>query len=165
MAETRIVKTFAAPRVKAGQMDATTALTGAALVATNTTQTLTNKTLTAPTITSPTITTPVMTINAATLAAAGGDLPNAAAIVTASPGFILVTEADGAKGVRLPTAAAGNVFYIKNIEAANAALKVYPPSGGTINDETANTAVAPAANTAYTFVAYNTTAYYSWPNI
>lgn len=162
---TKVVQTFESPRVKPDQIDVTTAATGAALVATNTTQTLTNKTLTSPTLTSPTITTPIMTINAATLAAAGDAIGNAGAIVTSSPGFVLVTGADGTKGVRLPTAAAGNVFWIKNIEAANAVLKVYPPSGGTINDETANTAVAPAANTAYLFIAYNSTAYYTWPNI
>lgn len=123
--------------------------------------TSTNTTLITPTITNATVTTPTVTIRTATFAAAGGNIATANAITTVYPAFILVTGADGTKGVQLPVAVAGASYVIKNSESANAILKVYPQANSQINEATANTALSMAANSCAEFYAYNTTAWYS----
>lgn len=164
---TKVVKTFESPRVKPDQIDVTTAATGAALVATNTTQTLTNKTLTSPTITSPTVTTPAQTVSVGTFAATGDAIGNSNSITTTCPAIVTISGADGTKGVQLPSggASGGKHIFLKNLEAANAVLKVYPPTSGTLNDESANTALSLAANTAYHFFSTSNTAWYTQPNL
>lgn len=75
---------------------------------------------------------------AVTLAAAGTVIANAAAI---SARFTIVTGADDAKGVILPsTASPGDVYYVYQSHATSG-LKVYPPVNGDINDGSANAAV------------------------
>lgn len=51
-----------------------------------------------------------------------------------------VTGADGTKGVVLPVPAAGDVVRVYSATATNG-LKVYPHSGGDINDGSADAAV------------------------
>lgn len=99
-------------------------------------------------------------IPSATVAATGADQAGAASITT---GFTLVTAADGTTGVKLPAAVAGLVCIVKNIDVANAILKVYPASGDAINAITADAALSMAAKTSAVFVAYDTTTWYTVP--
>lgn len=57
-----------------------------------------------------------------------------------------VSGADATKGVILPAPAAGDVVRVYNLHAT-AGLKVYPHSGGAINDGTANAAVTTEGKT------------------
>lgn len=62
--------------------------------------------------------------------AAGANQSAAGAISAAAGGLVLVTEADGTKGVRLPallSVPTGTVFLVMNVSAS--ALEVYPASG------------------------------------
>jgi hypothetical protein len=139
------------------------------------TQTLTNKTLTAPTITAPaitgaatiadgaTITTPALTFDYQSLASAGNAIGDAGAVTATAPGLILATGADATKGIILPTAAAGKVYVVKNADAANAVLKVYPQVNSTINALSANTAISMAANTCAMFCATSATNWVTCP--
>ena len=99
-------------------------------------------------------------VASATVAATGSDQAGAAAITT---GFTLVTAANNAKGVKLPTAAAGLVCFVKNGDAANDILLVYPFSGDGINAVAVNSAYNMAAKTACIFVAYDATTWYTFP--
>lgn len=85
---------------------------------------------------------------AETLASAGADLAGAAAV---SDVVCNVTGADGNKGVVLPAALAGRVFYVYNAVATNG-LKVYPASGEAINGGTPSAAVTIEGKTLATFV-------------
>lgn len=114
-------------------------------------ETLTNKTLTTPTITE----------RAATFAAAGADQSGAVAITTAAPGIILVSGADGAKGAKLPAAAAGLRYQIVN--GANAVLLLYPASGDAINQGAANAAISIGAYGSLVVEAYDATTWYTTP--
>jgi hypothetical protein len=79
-----------------------------------------------------------------TVAAAGNSQGTAAALPD-SP-VVSVTAADGTKGVILPANTGSNQeIVIHNV--ANAILKVYPPTGGDINDGTQNAAADVAAKT------------------
>jgi hypothetical protein len=100
------------------------------------------------------------TVPSATVAAAGSAQGDAAALAT---GFTLVTGADGTKGVILPAAAAGKQVEIKNDDAANAVLKVYPATGDAINAIAANGALSMAAKTSALFTAYDATTWYTTP--
>lgn len=99
-------------------------------------------------------------IPSATVAATGTVQADAALIAT---GFTLVTAADATKGVKLPAAAAGKVCIIKNIDAANAVLKVWPNTDDAINAIAANAAMSIAAKTSAIFVAYDATTWYTTP--
>lgn len=99
-------------------------------------------------------------IPSATVAATGNSQGTAAAITT---GFTLVTAADATKGVVLPAAAAGKVCNVKNSDAANAILKVYPASGDAINALAGDAALSMAAKTSAWFVAYDATTWYTTP--
>lgn len=135
---------------------ATVTLTGAQL--------LTNKTLTAPGITAPaiigattigdgaSITSPILTFDVLSLLALGTNQGNAALITATAPGNVLATGADATKGIRLPAATIGKVYNIKNSDAANAVLKVYPATGETINALAADAAISMAAKTSATFM-------------
>jgi hypothetical protein len=101
-----------------------------------------------------------LVIKSATVAATGSDQAGAAALAA---GFTLVSAADGTKGVRLPAASAGLVVIIKNGDAANAVLKVYPASGDAINAITADGAYSMAAKTSMLLVAYDSTTWYTVP--
>ena len=121
----------------------TSGSTTKAVVTKDQTQTLTGKTLT-----SPTVTTPVIHGKFESVAAAGTTVADAGAVTSSSGAFILGTGGNGTKGIVLPTGAAGDVFFIKNDDAANGILKVYAASGGKINGGSANAALSFAAKTA-----------------
>jgi hypothetical protein len=94
-----------------------------------------------------------------TVAAAGANQGNAAALPSAV--IVTVTAADAAKGVRLPTAEAGRVVIIKNVD--NAVLKVYPATGGKINVLADNASLDMAARTATMLFATSATQWFSLP--
>ena len=85
--------------------------------------------------------------NVANPAAAGVNQGDATALTT---DLNVVTGADGAKGVVLPTAAAG--MSIAVINTANAVLLVYPATGGQINALGANASFSQGAYEACIFV-------------
>lgn len=99
-------------------------------------------------------------VPSATVAADGSAQGDAAAIAT---GITWVTAADGTKGVKLPAAAAGLLCIVKNDDAANAILKVYPNSSDTINALGANNSISMAAKTACVFACYDATAWFTVP--
>lgn len=99
-------------------------------------------------------------IPTATVAAAGSSQTDATAIAT---GLTVVTDADAAKGVKLPTAVAGQICIVKN--NANAVLKLYPNTSDKINGGAANAEFSGglAAYTAILLVAYDATDWYTVP--
>jgi hypothetical protein len=52
---------------------------------------------------------------------------------------------------------------VKNADAANAILKVYPDTGDAINALAANAALSMAAKTSAVFVAFDATTWYTIP--
>lgn len=97
----------------------------------------------------------------ANVAAAGSALADAAQI---NAGATVVTGADGTKGVKLPaTPAAGTVVLVKNVDAANAVLKIWPDAAATINAIAANASLNIAAKTSVLLWADSTTQWYSLP--
>lgn len=117
------------------------------------------------TLSNPTITgtlTGNVTFPVAAVAAAGTNDTNATSI--SDYGVVHATGADGTKGVKLPAAAAGKVVIIKNSDAANAILKVYPATGDKINSGTATTgSLNMAAKTSAVLVAIDATDWFSIP--
>lgn len=95
--------------------------------------------------------------------AAAGSTQSDATAIGASTGFAHCTGADATKGVKLPAATAGKVVIVKNSDAANAVLKVYPATGDAINALSANAALSMAAKTCAVFVALDTTTWYTAP--
>lgn len=93
------------------------------------------------------------TLDVGTLAAAGSAQNDAAAIVST---ITTVSAADGTKGVILPAAIAGAQFQVYNLHASNG-LKIYPASGGDINDGTSNAAITIEGKTVALFTALDTT--------
>lgn len=103
-----------------------------------------------------------VTLPVAAVAAAGSDNTNAAAIT--AYGVVHATAADGTKGVKLPAAAAGKVVIVKNSDAANAVLKVYPGASDKINSGTATTgSLNMAAKTAAMFIAIDDVDWFTVP--
>ena len=103
-----------------------------------------------------------ITFPVATVAAAGSTNANATAITTY--GVIHATGADATKGVKLPPAAAGKVVIVKNADAANAVLKVYPDTSDKINSGTATTgSLNMAAKTAAMFIALDDVDWFTVP--
>lgn len=98
----------------------------------------------------------LLSLDSATVAAAGSAQGDAGAL---ADGFSLVSAADGTKGVKLPTAAAGGLCIVKN--NANAVLKVYPNTSDKIDGGSANAAVSVQPYTTVVFVAYDATDWYS----
>lgn len=80
-----------------------------------------------------------------TIAAAGSVQGDATSMASYSAMIWHVTGADATKGVKLPPAQGGKFVVIKNADAANAILKVYPSTGDQINDAGANVALSVAA--------------------
>lgn len=93
-----------------------------------------------------------------TVAAAGNSQGTATAMVA---DFVVVTAADGTKGVILPTPAVGRRVLIKN--NANAVLKIYPTTGGAINAVAANGSLDIAAFTTVLLAAQTATQWFSHP--
>lgn len=77
------------------------------------------------------------------LAATGTNQATSAAIVNT---LTSVTASDGTKGVRLPTAEVGSVYFVYNSVATNG-LPIFPATGGTINGGTANAAITAEGKT------------------
>lgn len=95
--------------------------------------------------------------------AAAGSVQGDAAAVGAGTGFVHATAADGTKGIILPAATAGKTIIVKNSDAANAVLKVYPATGDAINAIAANSPISMAAKTSAVFVALDATTWYTTP--
>lgn len=98
----------------------------------------------------------------ASVAAAGSTQGDATAIA-ATVGFAFCTGADATKGVKLPDAVAGKAIIVKNSDAANAVLKVYPATGDAINALAANASLNMAAKTSALLVALDATTWYTVP--
>lgn len=92
---------------------------------------------------------------------ATGSAQGDAAAIGGGTGLATVTAADATKGVILPAGTAGKIVLVKNVD--NAVLKVYPPSGGTINVLSANAAISLAARTFPAFVYASATQIYTLP--
>jgi len=77
----------------------------------------------------------------ASTAAAGNATGNAGALPAGTAQVYLTTAADDTKGVILSTSDAvkGRVVFVAN-GVSNKVLKIYPPSGGSINGASANAA-------------------------
>ena len=98
-------------------------------------------------------------IPAATVAALGtSSQTDSAPIAT---GLTMVTSDAATKGIKLPTAAAGKVCFVKNTYAGN--LLVYPYTSDAINAITANGVFTMASLTSCIFVAYDATTWYTFP--
>lgn len=95
--------------------------------------------------------------------AAAGSAQGDATAVGATTGFVHATGADATKGIKLPAATAGKTLVVKNSDAANAVLKVYPATGDAINALSANASISMAAKTSAVFVALDTTTWYTVP--
>lgn len=111
-------------------------------------------------ITGTTLTVTSIRSSGASLAATGTVIANAAAIATTS---VNVTGADGSKGVQLPVTLGGELFFVKNDDAANAILKVYPPLTGTINALGANNAISMASKSGAVFMSPLANTFYTIP--
>lgn len=98
-----------------------------------------------------------------TVAAAGSVQGDAAAITANAPSVVVVTGADATKGAILPAAFPGAVHLVKNADAANAILKVYPATGGAINALSANAALSMAAKTSAVFMSQDGTNWVTIP--
>ncbi len=94
-----------------------------------------------------------------TVAAAGSTTTDAA--VAGPLGIIHATGADGTKGIRIqggtPTDRSGYspLLIVKNSDAANAILKIYPPTGGKINNGATDAALSMAAKTSALIVTFD----------
>lgn len=98
-------------------------------------------------------------IPTASAAAAGSTEADATDITY---GMTAVTNANGTRGVKLPTAVAGAICYVRNTNTSNA-LKVYPNTADQVNGNTVTTgSVNVAASTGVTFIALNDTAWWSF---
>ena len=92
--------------------------------------------------------------------AAGSSQTDAAAVGTKSPAFILAAG-DNTVGIRLPLAAKGMLFYVKN--TGGGSLKVYPASGDAINAIVADSPLVMVTVTSAVFVAKDSTTWYTFP--
>lgn len=79
------------------------------------------------------------------VAATGSTTSDAAALTLGC--LNVVSAADGTKGVKLPTGVAGDVVRVYSSVATNG-LKIYPPTGGDINDGSADAAITIEGKTA-----------------
>lgn len=102
----------------------------------------------------------VLRMAVAAVAAAGSEQADAAVV---TEGLTHATGADGTKGVQLPAAAAGKICVIKNSEAADAVLNVYPATDDAINALSANAVFEMAAKSAAVFVALDDTTWVTVP--
>lgn len=136
------------------------------LVDTSTAQTITEKTFTTnTTLTSPTITTPTISGligTYAALTAVGSSISDAVAI-NSSVVTTLITGGNNAVGAQLPVAAAGKLLFLKNADASNGILKIYPQVNSTINALSANTSLDMAAKTSAVFFGTNATNWVTIP--
>jgi hypothetical protein len=97
-------------------------------------------------------------VDVQSLAGLGTNAATAAAITVKSGGIVLATGGNNSVGVILPVAAVGMRITVKNDDAANGIMKVYPQVNSSING-TANSAISMAANTMADFFAVTATAW------
>jgi hypothetical protein len=136
------------------------------LMDTTSTQSVTGvKTFTTPVLTTPTITTPTISGLIGTYAActAVGSSISDAAVLNTNVVCTLVTGGNNAVGVQLPTSAAGKILLLKNADASNGILKVYPQVNSTINALSANTSLDMAAKTSAVFFGTSATNWVTIP--
>lgn len=93
-----------------------------------------------------------------TIAAAGSSQATA---TQASFGLNVVSAGDGTKAIRLPTAVAGSIVFVKNTAAG--ALPIYPATGAQINAVGSNNAYSIATLTSTMLIAASATQWYSIP--
>jgi hypothetical protein len=94
--------------------------------------------------------------------AAGSVQADATQIKSHGISMVHCTGANATKGVKLPGATKGKILFLKNSDAANAVLKVWPKSGDAINALGANNALSMAAKTAAVFVALDGTTWFTF---
>lgn len=153
----KILKVHDLPNGAINQNTVTVSGAGVTLVDTNTSQTLDSKTFTNATITSPTVTNSTYYVRTSTRAGTGTTIADANTITEASGTLILLTGGNNSVGIKMPVAVAGATYFLKNDQAANGIMKLYPQVNSTINGLSSNTAISLAANTACQIIAYNTT--------
>lgn len=92
------------------------------------------------------------------IAAAGSVQGDATLVPSKQVAIVLVTGADGTKGVRLPSArdnkSLAKLVVLKNQDSDNNTLKVYPAVGDAIDGGSADAAVSVTAKMAQTFLRY-----------
>ena len=104
----------------------------------------------------------VVTIGAST-AAAGSTTTDAGVLPAATAEAYLTTAADGTKGVRINAAdnIAGRSIRVAN-GVSTAILKIYPPSGGTINGAAADAAFSTVSGKGALLVCTAAGTWYGW---
>lgn len=106
---------------------------------------------------------PDLLLHSQTVVAAGSVIGDATQITQSSPVIVHGTSADGTKGIKLPRATKGKIIFIKNSDAANNVLKVWPyDANDQINAITAGSSISMAAKTAAIFIAFNSTNWYTF---
>ena len=98
-----------------------------------------------------------------TVVAAGSDQAGAGAITAQGGAVVLCSNADDAKGIRLPLLSAvsvGEVYIILN-NLVNKTLEVYPGSGDAINPGSDNGAITIAADTIFICIAQDAAQWFS----
>lgn len=106
---------------------------------------------------------PKLLLNSQAVTAAGSVIGDATQITQASPVIVHALSADATKGVKLPRATKGKMIFIKNSDAANAVLKVYPYDvNDQINAITAGDPLSMAAKTAAVYIAFDSSVWYSF---
>ena len=104
------------------------------------------------------------TLNVLNLTAAGTTQSDATAISANFSPAMVVAAGNDLVGVRLPAAARGKVYFVKNIGTAGitSKLNVYPATGDLINTLATNAAYQMTQLTSCIFVAANSTTWYSF---
>lgn len=106
---------------------------------------------------------PDLLLHSQSVTAAGSTIADATQITQSSPVIVHGVSADGTKGIKLPRATKGKLIFIKNSDAANAVLKVYPfDVNDQVNALTAGDPISMAAKTAAIFVSFNSTTWYTF---
>lgn len=102
-------------------------------------------------------------LHAQALAATGSVIGDAAQITQPAPAIVHGTGSDGTKGIKLPRAVKGKMYFVKNSDAANQVLKVYPfDTNDAINALTAGDPISMGAKTAAIFISFNSTTWYTF---
>jgi hypothetical protein len=101
-------------------------------------------------------------LNVAVVTPAGTARADATAVPTNASPAVILAEGDGTAGIRLPKAAEGKAYFIKNTGGDN--LKVYPAdTTDAINAIAAGTEIVMATVTGATFVAVSASQWHTIP--
>ncbi len=102
--------------------------------------------------------------HAETIVPAGTSLATATAIPIKSSPALILAAGNTTGGIRLPLAAKGKMFVIKNTSALQlSTLNVYPTSGNAINALGLNTVLVMQPLTSATFIAGDSTTWHTTP--